>query len=128
MKAAPKVNDVDTYIASFPGETRKLLEQVRATIKQAAPEAEEVISYQIPAYKFHGMLVYFAAYEKHIGFYPTPSGIAAFKEELAVFKSAKGSVQFPLDKPLPLDLITEIVTFRVRENAERAEIKALKKK
>ncbi len=123
-----KATGIDKYIASFPKDTQKLLEQLRATIMKAAPDAEEVISYQMPAYKYHGMLVYFAAYKDHIGFYPTPSGIEAFKKELSVYKNAKGSVQFPLDKPIPLQLITKIVAFRTRKNLERAERKAKKKK
>ncbi|MBC7829967.1 MAG: DUF1801 domain-containing protein [Chitinophagaceae bacterium] len=122
------INDVDKYIAGFPPDTQKLLEKFRATIQKAAPQAEEVISYQMPAYKFHGMLVYFAGYKNHIGFYPTPSGIKAFKEELSAFKGAKGSIQFPLDKSLPLQLITKIVKFRMKENLETAEIKSIKKK
>lgn len=108
--------NVDSYISTFPVDTRIQLEELRATIQKAAPEAEEVISYHMPAYKLNGMLLYFAAYTAHIGFYPTPSGIAAFKKELAVYKSAKGSVQFPLNKTLPLALITRIVKFRVKEN------------
>ncbi len=122
MKAAPPAN-VDDYIASFPEETRKLLKQLRATIKKAAPKAEEVISYQMPTYKLNGPLVHFAGYEKHIGFYPTPSAIAAFKKELSVYKSSKGAVQFPPDKPLPLALVTKIVKFRVKEDSERAKKK-----
>ena len=98
------------------------------TIRKAAPDAEEVISYQMPAYKCQGMLVYFAGYKNHIGFYPGAAGVAAFKEELSVYKNAKGSVQFPIDKLLPLKLIAEIVTFRVKENAAKAAMKAKKKK
>jgi uncharacterized protein YdhG (YjbR/CyaY superfamily) len=128
MNAASKINDVDTYIEGFPGETRKLLEQLRTTIKRAAPDAKEVISYQMPAYKLQGMLVYFAAYAKHIGFYPASSGIAAFKKELSVYKGAKGSVQFPLDEPLPLELVAEIVAFKVKENVKKAEMKASTRK
>jgi uncharacterized protein YdhG (YjbR/CyaY superfamily) len=123
-----KANDIDKYISGFPEDAQKFMDQLRTTIMKAAPEAEEVISYQMPAYKYYGMLVYFAAYKNHIGFYPTPSGIETFKEELSVFKAAKGSVQFPLDKPLPLKLITKIVAFRVKENSERAEAKSKKKK
>ena len=119
---------IDEYIYLFPEETRKKLEQLRMTIRKAAPDAEEMISYQMPAYKCQGMLVYFAGYKNHIGFYPTASGIAAFKEELSVYKSAKGAVQFPIDKPLPLKLIAEIVAFRVKENAAKAAMKAKKKK
>jgi len=115
--------NVDQYIAAFPVETQKLLTQVRETIRKIAPEAEEVISYQMPAYKLNGMLVYFAGYKNHIGFYPTGSGIQAFKKELSVYKGAKGSVQFPLDKPLPIALISEIVKFRKIENLQKAEAK-----
>lgn len=125
MKNNPVSNiDVDKYIAGFPPATQNVLEQIRSTIKKAAPEAEEVISYQMPAYKCNGMLVYFAAYKNHIGFYPTPSGIESFKNELSIYKGAKGSVQFPLEDPLPVNLITRIVAFRVKENRELAEIKA----
>ncbi len=95
--------DIDEYISSFPKETQKILEQLRVTIKGVAPHADEVISYGMPAFKLNGMLVYFAAYTNHIGFYPTPSGIAAFKKELSIYKGAKGSVQFQLDKSLPLN-------------------------
>jgi uncharacterized protein YdhG (YjbR/CyaY superfamily) len=119
--------NIDHYIAEFPDETRELLEQLRATIRNAAPEAEEVISYRMPAYKYRGMLVYFAAYKNHIGFYPGASGIEAFKKELSGYKGAKGSVQFPLDKPLPLELVTEIVKFRIIENSIKSELKAKKK-
>src|SRR2546423_15286514 len=115
-----KPENVEEYIAGFPKETQILLEQIRATIVKAAPEAEEVISYQMPAYKYNGMLVYFAAYKNHIGFYPTASGIEAFKKELSVYKGAKGSVQFPLDKPMPLNLISKIVKFKVKKNLEKA--------
>ncbi len=117
----PKAKNVDEYIALFPEHTQKLLDQLRATIFKAAPEAEEVISYQMPAYKFHGMLVYFAGYKNHIGFYPTASGIKMFKEELSGYKGAKGSAQFPLDKPLPLGLVSKIVKFRAKENIEKAK-------
>ena len=110
-----KPKDVDEYISMFPDNIQELLKEVRATITAAAPEAEEVISYQMPAYKFHGMLIFFAAFKNHIGLYPRVSGIETFKEELSVYKGAKGSVQFPLSKPLPLDLIARIVKFRVTE-------------
>lgn len=118
-----KINEVDRYIADFPNETRLALELVRATIIKAAPGAEEVISYKMPAYKKNGMLVYFAGYKHHIGFYPTPSGITAFKKELSAYKGAKGSVQFPLDQAMPLGLITKIVKFRLKENLEKAKRK-----
>jgi len=115
-----KPQTVSAYIASFPTATQKIMEQLRTTILQAAPDAEETISYQMPAYIYLGMLVYFAAYKNHIGFYPTPSAITVFKDKLASFKGAKGSVQFPLDQPLPHELIAEIVQFRVQENLARA--------
>lgn len=105
---------VDAYIESFPQEVQEKLRLMRRTIRQAAPDAKESISYGMPAYKFHGKpLVYFAAYEKHIGFYATPSGHQAFAAELSKYKQGKGSVQFPLDKPLPLDLVDQITRFRV---------------
>jgi len=129
MKTAiSKVNDIDKYIAGFPEETQYLLDKIRATIIKAAPEAEEVISYQMPAYKLHGMLVFFAGYKNHIGFYPGAGGIEAFKKEISVYKNAKGSVQCPLNKKLPLQLITRIVKFRVKQNLEKAALKVKKKK
>ena len=120
--------NVDEFIASHPKDVQLILTKIRATIKKAAPEAEEVISYRMPAYKFHGMLLYFSAFKNHIGFYPMASGIANFKKELSVYKGARGSVQFPLDKPIPYTLIKEIVKFRVKENIEKAEAKSKKKK
>src|SRR5580700_1979802 len=105
--------DVDEYINSFPKEIQKLLQQVRATIKKAAPKAEEVISYSMPGYKLNGMLVWFGGHSKHIGFYPRVSGMEVFKKELSVYKTSKGAVQFPTDEPLPLTLIAKIVKFRV---------------
>lgn len=125
MTTAMKKNikNVDEYIAGFPKDTQALLTQMRTTIRQAAPDAEEVISYSMPAYRYHGMLVFFAAFKKHIGFYATPTGHAAFKKALSVYKEGKGSVQFPLDKPLPLSLISKIVKFRVKQNLEREEAK-----
>lgn len=119
--------DTDTYIAGYPKETQKNLKLLRATIKKAAPQAEEIISYGMPAYKWNGMLVYFAAYEKHIGFYPGSSGIAAFKKELASYKTSKGTVQFPVDEPVPLPLVARIVKFRLKENQEKALLKSMKK-
>jgi uncharacterized protein YdhG (YjbR/CyaY superfamily) len=110
---------IDEYIKSFPADLRSILEKTRQTIHEAAPEAIEVISYQMPAFKLNGNLVYFAAHKNHIGFYPTSSGIEAFKEELTPYKFSKGSVQFPLDKPIPFDLVKKIVTFRVRENSKK---------
>jgi uncharacterized protein YdhG (YjbR/CyaY superfamily) len=111
--------DIEEYISIQTPEVQIVLEQMRQTIKKAAPRAEEVISYNMPAFKYHGMLVYFAAYKNHIGFYATPTGHFEFKEELSVYKQGKGSVQFPLNNPLPLDLISRIVTFRVKENFKK---------
>lgn len=107
---------IDEYIRSFPEDIQKLLSEIRAAIKAAAPDATEKLSYQIPTFYLNGNLVHFAAFKKHIGFYPTSSGISAFQDELKGFKSAKGSVQFPLDKPMPIDLIKRIVKYRVGEN------------
>jgi len=115
---AEKPKNVDDYVASFPESTQVILEQCRQAIKNNAPEAMEVISYGMPAFKLNGILVWFAAYSKHIGFYPKASAIEVFKEKLSIYKSAKGSVQFPLDKPLPIELITEIVKYRVAENMQ----------
>jgi uncharacterized protein YdhG (YjbR/CyaY superfamily) len=115
--AAPE--NVDAYIKQFPKDVQAALQQLRKTIQAAAPKAEEVISYKMPGYKLNGMLVYFAGYKNHIGFYAAPTGHDKFKKELAVYKSGKGSVQFPLDKPLPLKLITQIVKFRVAQNEEK---------
>jgi uncharacterized protein YdhG (YjbR/CyaY superfamily) len=118
-----KPKDIDEYIAVHPKEIQKLLKEFRATIKKAAPTANEVISYGMPAFKLNGMLVWFAAHTKHIGFYPRVSGIERFKKELSIYKGAKGSVQFPFDKPLPLGLVTKIVKFRVNENLEKEKAK-----
>jgi uncharacterized protein YdhG (YjbR/CyaY superfamily) len=108
--------NIDAYVASFPKETQKILEQLRTIIREAAPEAEETIKYAMPTFTLKGNLIHFAAFKNHIGFYPTPSGIIAFKKELSVYEGAKGSVKFPIEKPLPFDLIAEIVKFRVKEN------------
>jgi uncharacterized protein YdhG (YjbR/CyaY superfamily) len=123
-----KINDIDLYIAGFPTRTQKLLAQFRAAIRKAAPEAEEVIKYGIPTFTFHGNLVHFGAYKNHIGFYPAPSGIEAFKKELAAYEGAKGSIRFPIDKPLPIDLIKKIVVYRVKKNMEKATIKRFARK
>lgn len=112
---------IDEYIEEFPESIRTILEKIRQTIREAAPEATEAISYQMPAFKLHGNLVYFAAFKNHIGFYPTPSGIETFKEELSPYKTSKGAIQFPLDKPIPYDLIEKIVRFRVNENIAKAK-------
>ena len=120
MAMSDKPVTVDAYIAGFPKETQEILELVRATIKKAAPEAEEKISYAIPTFTLHNeYLVYFAAFKNHIGFYPTPVGMEEFKKDLSPYKQGKGSVQFPMDQPMPLDLITKIVKYRIQKNAEK---------
>ena len=118
---------IDDYISTFPPEVQEILQSIRRVIKEAAPDAKEKISYQMPTFALHGNLVHFAAYKNHIGFYPGASGIAAFKQELSAYKGAKGSVQFPIDKPLPYQLISRIVTFRMDDNRKRAEDKLKKK-
>lgn len=108
--------DIDAYIATFPADVQEMLQQVRNTIRKAAPDAEEAIKYAMPAYVLNGNLVYFAGYKHHIGFYATPTGHEAFAKELSKYKQGKGSVQFPIDEPMPLKLIEKIVKFRVKEN------------
>jgi uncharacterized protein YdhG (YjbR/CyaY superfamily) len=121
------LNDIDTYISAFPAEIQVILERLRVTIKKAAPEAVEVISYKMPAYKLNGILVWFAAHQKHIGFYPGARPIVVFEDELEAYKTSKGAIQFPVEKPLPLELITEIVKFRVNENMSKLNAKSKKK-
>lgn len=113
-------NNVDEYIATFAEDVQRVLEAVRKSIKNTVPDAQETISYGMPAYKYHGMLVYFAAYKKYIGFYATPTGHKNFEKELTPYKQGKGSVQFPLDKPMPIELIEKIVKFRMNENIGKA--------
>lgn len=125
--AQPAPRDIDEYIAGFPPDVQKTLKKVRQTIRKAAPEAEEAIRYQIPTYTLNGNLVFFAGYKKHISIYPAPRGNAAFKKELSGYKGGKGTVQFPLDQPIPYDLITRIVKFRVEENQKRAQAKTKKR-
>jgi len=121
-QTAPK--DIDEYIAGFPNDVQEILEKIRMTIRKAAPDAEETISYQIPTFTLKGeYLVYFAAYKKHIGLYPAPRGIERFKKELSLYEGGKGTVRFPLDKPIPFGLIKRIVRFRAKENLERAKRK-----
>jgi len=120
--------DIDEYIADFPEDVQAILKKLRSTIRAAAPQAEETISYQMPTFTLKGNLVHFAAYKKHIGFYPAPSGIEKFRNELSAYKGAKGSVQFPLDQPIPYELVSEIVKYRVKENLEKAAAKTKKKK
>jgi uncharacterized protein YdhG (YjbR/CyaY superfamily) len=111
---------IDEYIAAFPKNVQDILRELRQVIRESAPSAEETISYGIPTFDLHGShLVHFAAYKNHVGFYPTSSGIEAFKKELSPFKTSKGTVQFPLDKPIPFDLVKRIVKFRVKENESK---------
>lgn len=118
---------IDEYIANFPKDIQVVLKKIRTTIRKAAPNAEEAIKYQMPTFVLEGNLVHFAAFKNHIGFYPVPTGIEKFKKELSVYKGAKGSVQFPLDQPIPYELIGKIVKFRVKENLEKAKAKGKKK-
>jgi uncharacterized protein YdhG (YjbR/CyaY superfamily) len=112
-------NDIDVYVEQFPTATQKQLNKLRNIIKSTAPAAEEMISYKMPAYKLDGMLVYFAGYKAHVGFYPTPSGIKNFLPKLKGYKCSKAAVQFPIDQPLPESIIKEIVAFRIKENASK---------
>lgn len=115
METKTVAHHIDEYISYFPEEVQKMLEQIRNTIKQTAPEAEETISYAMPAFRFHGkVLVYFASFKNHIGFYPLPQGIKAFEKDIAGYKTSKGAIQFPLNKPVPINLITKIVKFRMK--------------
>jgi uncharacterized protein YdhG (YjbR/CyaY superfamily) len=123
-----KYSNIDEYIACFPQSTREILEELRSTIRKVVPGAEEAISYGIPTIKLKGNLVHFAAYKNHIGFYPGAAGIENFKEKLSVYNLSKGTVQFPIDKPIPYDLILEIVHFRVEQNLQKANNKKLRKK
>ena len=125
-KTAPPRN-IDEYIATFPTDVQRILEQVRATIRAAAPNATEAISYRIPAFRLHGSyLIYFAGHTKHIGVYPAPVDAPELKKLLAPYATGKGTVQLPLDRPLPVDVITRIVRFRAKENLRRAAVKAKK--
>ncbi len=126
MSERPALTTIDDYIAGFPPEIQAILAQIRATIRQAVPDAEEVISYQMPTFKLHGNLVHFAAFKRHIGLYPTPGAIEQFKDELARYAVAKGTVRFPLDEPIPYALIGEIARARARENREKAARKRRK--
>jgi len=114
---------IDEYIAGFPPDVQQVLEKIRGTIRTTAPDAEETIKYRMPTFTLKGNLVHFAAFKKHIGFYPVPSGIEKFKDELSVYEQGKGSVQFSLERPIPYDLISRIVQFRVKENLKKSEVK-----
>lgn len=118
-----KPANIDEYIGAFPNDVQEILEKIRATIQKAAPDAKEKISYSMPAFEQNGIVVYFAAFKNHIGLYALPSGHETFREELSKYKSGKGSVQFPLDQPIPFDLIAKIVKFRVKENLEKTNKK-----
>ena len=120
---ASEAKNIDEYISTYPKQVQEILEKLRATIQKAAPDAVEAISYLIPTFKLNGNLVHFAAYKKHIGFYPGAGGIKAFQDELAIYKSAKGSVQFPIDQPLPYDIVEKIVKFRVEQNLKKQQLK-----
>ena len=117
---------IDEYIAGFPTHVQVILEKIRETIRQAAPAAQETINYAIPTFTLHGNLVHFAAFDRHIGFYPTPTGIEQFKNELSAYEMAKGSVQFPLDQPIPYDLINRVGKYRVEENLKKSAGKMVK--
>lgn len=119
MVSKTRYKTIDEYIANFPENIQEILNKMRQVIKEASPEAEEAISYGMPTFKLHGNLVHFAAYQNHIGFYPTPSGIEAFKNEISNYKSSKGAVQFPLNQSIPYDLVKKIVAFRVEENLKK---------
>jgi uncharacterized protein YdhG (YjbR/CyaY superfamily) len=127
MKSSIAKN-IDEYIAGFPPDIQNILEKIRQTIKKAAPKAEETIKYSIPTFILNGNLVHFAAFKNHIGFYPTPSGTSAFKKELSVYRSGKGSIQFPLNEPIPYNLITKIVKYRVAESDSKDKSTKSKKK
>lgn len=117
---------IDDYLANVPPDAREKLQEIRQIVKEEAPEADEAISYRMPAFKLHGILVYFGAFKDHVGLYPTSSPMDAFREELAGYKTSKGAIQFPLDRPLPVPLIRRIVQYRVKENLERTEQKRKK--
>jgi len=114
-----QIQTIDEYIAQFPGRIQNLLQKIRRTIRESAPEAQEAISYRIPTFKLNGNLVHFAAFKDHISFFPTSSGIVAFKKELSGYKTSKGTIHFPLDRPIPFDLVRKIVKFRVQENLRK---------
>lgn len=121
-----RVQTVDQYLSGFPSKVGERLKKIRTIIRKAAPDAEELISYNMPAYRLNGMLAYFAAYENHIGLYAMPTSVEQFKKELAGFKTSKGTIQFQHDEPLPEPLIAKVIAFRVRENREKAQMKKKK--
>lgn len=117
-----KFKTIDEYILSFPKSTQNILKEIRTAVKEEAPDATEAISYGMPTFKLNGNLVHFAAYKHHIGFYPTPSGVEAFKKDLKKYKTSKGAIQFPIDKPIPLDLFRKIVKYRVKEMLKKSNL------
>ncbi|MCF7796762.1 MAG: DUF1801 domain-containing protein [Lentisphaeria bacterium] len=124
MKPDAQIPDsIDRYIAAFPSQLQEILEKIRLTIREAAPDGEEKMSYQMPTFFLNGNLVHFAVCKRHIGFYPAPSGIQQFQKELSAYKSSKGAVQFPLDQPIPYDVIQQMVLFRAAENREKVKLK-----
>ena len=128
MKTAQAASGtIDEYIAGFPNNVQEILQKIRLTIRKEAPDAEETIKYRMPTFTLKGNLVHFAAFKNHIGFYPTPTGTDKFQKELSVYEGAKGSVRFPLDQPIPFDLISKIVKFRVKENLAKAAAQGKKK-
>lgn len=124
----PSPNTIDEFIANFPPNIQALLQQIRAVIHEAAPEAAETISYGIPTFTLNGNLVHFSAYKNHIGFYPAPSGIEQFKDALAKYQKGKGTIQFPINEPIPFELVREVTLFRLAENKRKAEQKKTQKK
>jgi uncharacterized protein YdhG (YjbR/CyaY superfamily) len=128
MKTGSTPTTIDEYIAGFPADVQRILQQIRSIIRTAAPDAEETIKYRTATFVLNENLVHFAAFEKHIGFYPTPSGIENFEDELAAYHHAKGSIQFPLDKPIPFGLIRRIVKFRVKETRQKRAAKRTSKR
>ena len=128
MKTNVTPGNIDEYIAGFPDDVQKVLEEIRSTIRKAAPKAEEAMKYAMPTYVLHGNLVHFAAFKNHIGFYPAPAGIDEFEKELAKYREGKGTIQFPMGEKIPLSLITKVVKFRVKQNTEKANSKLKKKK
>lgn len=122
----PAPRNIDEYIAGFPHDVQKTLKKIRLTIRKAAPDAQEAIKYQMPTFTLKGNLLSFGAYKKHVGFYPAPAGNEQFRKDLSVYRAGKSTVRFPLDKPIPLDLISKLVKFRVKEHLERAAVRAKK--
>lgn len=126
MQTLDTPTNIDEYIAGFPADVQRILQEIRSIIRTAAPDAKEAIKYRMPTFVLNGNLVHFAAFQKHIGFYPTPTGIESFKDELSAYRTAKGSVQFSLDKPMPFSLLRRIVVFRVKEARAKSAVRSRK--